>query len=376
MTFLVRRAALAAVPPLVLLAACGGPAPLQHPHGRAEVLLATDSGMGGLAVDRADTYLSLFNSMTRPSAVLRTGQVVDQASLWHRLALGHCALAPAQEGQAWRSPAVAALAGNVYLHQRTKSFDEQALCRLERASGAMVPHDATLRICREKSCEQLWMTALQLHQGALLSNAGGGGNVLALERNATRWRARTGAFSTSSCAHGPLAVSGTRLLAGAPCPVGTLQAWQLPHASALPVAAPPLEGRTIHAIVPAAGAVFVGVTGGLLKSTDGGATFRFVIRHAAGSAAMPQIRHVLALRTRGVVVVAGIDEALRKPYLAVSRDGGERWTDLSSILPGYEGSGAGVTSLAQDRHGRLLATLNLRPQGQGRLLLLTLGGVD
>lgn len=370
---------LAALAAASLLYACGRPAPLQHPHGHADVLLATDSGMGGLAFAGGHAYLSLANSASRPSAVLRTA-AVNRASVWTPLPLGDCALAPAQAGEPWRSPALSRLGGTVYLYQRTIAFHEQALCRLERSRGSMVPHDPGLRLCRASSCEQLWMTGLQLHGGTLLSNAGGGANVLALEHGGRSWRALTGTFSTSACAHAAFAVAGRRLLVGMQCPPGTatLQAWELPHASAaLPVAAPPLEGRAIHVIAPAGSAVFAGVSGGLLKSVDGGASFRFVIHHAPGSAAMPHIRHVLALGKRAAVVVAaGADPVLRRPYLAVSRDGGERWTDLSSILPGAQGSGAAVTSLAQDRQGRLLATLNLQPQAQGRLVLLTLGGVD
>jgi hypothetical protein len=69
-----------------------------------------------------------------------------------------------------------------------------------------------------------------------------------------------------------------------------------------------------------------------------------------------------------------------QPYLAISVDGGSRWSDLSASLPGDERppgeAAAEVTSLVQDPLGRILLTLNLAPQAQGRLLLLTLGGVD
>lgn len=371
---------LAALAAGAMLLGCGRPAPVQHPHGRATVLLATDGGMGSLAFDAGHAYLSLSNSATRPSAVLRTGRSVDGTAVWHPLELGHCSLAPAPEGHAWRTPQLARLAGALYLYQRTAAMEEQGLCKLGGAGDAMVPHDGSLRICRAKSCEQLWMTQLQLHAGTLLSNAGGGVNVLQLAPDGRNWHPLTGSLGATSCGHAAFGIAGTRLLVGADCPSGapSIRAWQLPQATAaLPLLLPPLENRAVHVITHAGAAVYAGVTGALLKSTDGGQSFRFVIHHAAGSAAMPHIRHVLALPGRGdVVAAAGADEVLRKPYLAVSRDGGERWTDLSSILPGFEGTGAAVTSLAQDRQGRLLATLNLQPQSQGRLVLLELGGVD
>lgn len=90
---------------------------------------------------------------------------------------------------------------------------------------------------------------------------------------------------------------------------------------------------------------------------------------------------MLALRNRPDIVLAvGFDQASGKPYLALSIDGGGRWHDQSASLPGYQRAGfegtTQVTSLVQDPLGRILLTLNLDQDARGRLVLLTLAGVD
>ncbi|MES2901239.1 MAG: hypothetical protein V4723_16025 [Pseudomonadota bacterium] len=85
----------------------------------------------------------------------------------------------------------------------------------------------------------------------------------------------------------------------------------------------------------------------------------------------------LALRADPAnMLVAGADKGTGRPYLGWSRDGGNSWTDLSPILPGYGRAGltvkSTVTSLMQDPSGRVLLTLNEEPGSQGRLLMLTL----
>jgi hypothetical protein len=126
--------------------------------------------------------------------------------------------------------------------------------------------------------------------------------------------------------------------------------------------------------------VFAGVEGGLLRSEDGGKSFKFVIRHPlSGGGNYPYIRHLLALAGKPDTLVAGgFDKATQKPYLAWSKDGGTTWTDLSTLLPGYarnldDASVAEVTAIAQDPQGRVLVTVNESKGAQGRLVLVTLG---
>jgi hypothetical protein len=77
-------------------------------------------------------------------------------------------------------------------------------------------------------------------------------------------------------------------------------------------------------------------------------------------------------------VVGGFDKATGKPYLAWSADGGGKWSDISSLLPGYartaaDASPAEVTSISEDPQGRIIVTVNEHAGSDGRLLLLTLG---
>lgn len=376
-------ATLGALTTALLLAACATPAPPQHPHGRADVLLSTERGLRSVAFDASHTYLALANSFAQPSAVLRSGNIVNTGSPWGNLELGPCALAAARAGQTLRAPALAHVAGAMFLFQPTrKGSAEHSLCKLERRLESFRPRDDALRACVDTACERLWMTDLQGHAGLLLSNAGGGANVLAARGEWLNWDALVGDARVHGCGHAAFLVTGRRLLAGG-CAPG-LHAYRFTGASlplaAVPVAQPAHDRRRVHVISQAGGAVFAGVQGGLLKSADGGRSFRYVILHAAGARQQPAISSVLALRQRPqVLIAAGADAATGAAYLAVSGDGGEHWTDLSSILPGHASASpaaaAAVTALAQDRAGRVLLTLNLQPQAQGRLLLLTLGGL-
>ncbi len=125
--------------------------------------------------------------------------------------------------------------------------------------------------------------------------------------------------------------------------------------------------------------VYIGVAGGLLRSEDGGASFTFVKRHAVDeSASFPTITQVLSpSNDPDVVITAGFDKITGKAYLAWSPDRGERWIELSSLLPGSEPMndtrGAEVTSLAEDASGRLLLTINEQYDAKGKLMQLSLG---
>jgi hypothetical protein len=150
----------------------------------------------------------------------------------------------------------------------------------------------------------------------------------------------------------------------------------------LPLTLPKLENRNVQFIesVPGTQRVFAGVEGGLLRSEDGGQSFRFVIEQPVeGNKNYPYIRSFLALSGKpDTIVVGGFDKATALPYLAWSADGGAKWTDISSLLPGYardagDSSLAEVSSVSQDPQGRVIVTVNLKGGAEGRVLLLTLG---
>ncbi len=133
------------------------------------------------------------------------------------------------------------------------------------------------------------------------------------------------------------------------------------------------------AAVPGTGLLYIGVGGGLLRSEDGGGSFKFVKRHAVDdSASFPTITQLLSPKhDPDVVIAAGFDQVTGKAYLAWSPDRGEHWIELSSLLPGSERTNptrsAEVTSLAEDANGRLLLTMNEEAGTKGKLMQLTLG---
>lgn len=375
----------------LLLGACATPeAPVQHPHAHAEVLLSTERGMRSIAFDTHHTYLSLSNSREQSSAVMRSGKIINRLSRWTGVELGPCALGPAPAGQVLRAPALARLAGNIYLFQPAlDGTQEHSLCQLERGYEWFQPRDDGLRACRTSACPRLSMTDLQTYDGLLVSNAGAGPNLLTLHQPSQRWHALLGSMERHACPHAAFRVTGRRVWLGAACQAAPpyLRAYAIAQGGAAlvpaaPLVLPPLDQRRVRFISQAVGtSMFAAVDGALLKSTDGGTTFRYVILHAGGSHQFPTIATLLTLRNRPqVLVAAGADSGTGKPYLALSADAGERWTDLSSILPGHADAqpavAADVTSLAEDRAGRVLLTLNLQPGAQGRLVMLTLGGVD
>lgn len=366
------------------------PRPEPDLSAHADVLLATERGMRSVVFDAHHGYLSLSNTTGGPSLVLRTGSMVNRFSTWLPLDLEQCALGPARGGEALRAPALARVDGKIFLFQSTPgSAKEHSLCQFEHAMEWFAPRDEALRVCTGLYCERLWMTDLQSHRGQLLSNAGGGINLLASADDARHWRALLGSVDHDACPHSAWRIVGNRLLTGGACPGegAFLRAYalapdgvNLASTEPLPMALPALENRRVHFIGEAGGRVFAGVEGGLLRSLDGARSFQFVLGQLEASG-QPTILSLLALRNRpGIVLATGFVQASGKPFLALSRDGGARWTDVSASLPGYERArfegSTQLTSLVQDRLGRIVLTLNLDQDARGRLVLLTLGGVD
>ena len=367
------------------------PRPQPAPHARADVILESERGMRSIVFDARASYLALANSALAGTQVLRSGAIVNRSSVWTPITLADCALGPARDGQPVRAPALTRLDGKIYLFQPTfGSAKAHSLCQFERALEWFAPRDEGLRVCSGLYCERLWMTELQAYRGQLFSNAGAGLNVLTSVDQGRSWRALLGSVDNDVCTHSAFRIVGNRLLVGGECPLDMafLRAYplapdgvSLASTEPLPVTLPPLDNRNVQFIREAGGRVFAGVEGGLLRSTDGGLSFQFVINAPLQGPNYPYIGTLLALRNRpDVLLVGGSDKANGKPYLALSRDGGKRWTDLSPSLPGYDRTGfdavTQVTSLVQDGLGRILLTLNLDQDSKGRLVLLTLQGVD
>lgn len=393
----------------LLLAGCGGPddpaasppvatqptTPVAQP-ARADVLATAAGGIDSIAFGGDSAWLSLSNTATTDTAVVHASLPLRADSAWTGVALGECGLAR-EDGGTWplRAPSLRMLGSDLWLFQPwyDKGPDarpEHALCALSADRTTFVPRDAGLKACVGSTCTTLSMDELKQVNDRLYTNAGGGQNVLASNDGGAHWRVLTGFFDQDICTHPAFEIVGDRLLVGGECPLdfAFLRAYQLAadgvslaSRDALPVALPELENRNVQ-FIQATGAqrVFAGVEGGLLRSEDGGKSFKFVIRHPlSGGGNYPYIRHLLALAGKPDTLVAGgFDKATQKPYLAWSKDGGTTWTDLSPLLPGYarnldDASVAEVTAIAQDPQGRVLVTVNESKGAQGRLVLVTLG---
>ncbi len=116
------------------------PRPQPAPAAQADVVLATERGMRSIVFDARGSYLSLSNTSTARTEVLRTGAIVNRASLWTPLELAACGLGPARAGAPLRSPALARLDGKIYLYQPTfGSANQHSLCHRHAAGVAQPP---------------------------------------------------------------------------------------------------------------------------------------------------------------------------------------------------------------------------------------------
>jgi len=395
--------AIAAAAALLLVAGCGGgsvsvglptDAGGTTPAGtRIEVLATSTRGLGNLVYKDGAAWVSMSNSTTGGSAVMKTPLPLQASSRWTEVPLGACALASSANEETARTPALRALGSNLWLfqsaHERQQGqAGEHGLCTLD-ASGSFAARDLPLENCIGGWCAPLAMNELKLFNNRLYANAGAGQNLFVSTDAAASWRVALGQFDSMICTHQAFQVVGDRLLVGGECPLDfayirayKLGADGLPASNdELPVSLPTLENRNVQFIQQVANSqrVFAGVEGGLLRSDDGGQSFKFVIQQPlSGNTGYPYIRYFLALSGKPeTMVVGGFDKARALPYLAWSADGGTSWTDISSLLPGYARAAgdtafAEVSSVSEDPQGRVIVTVNLKNGSEGRVLLLTL----
>lgn len=222
--------------------------------------------------------------------------------------------------------------------------------------------DAGLLDCALDPCGYLTITRIAFGPQHIYVNAGG--NVLATDDDGATWHVLYGVTHqgkpTAQVCPVKFERSGTQMLMGGECPLdvawlrrGTLQSnlveWaEEPRA----VVAPEMENRNIQFIRDIGnGVVFAGIEGALLKSTDGGTTFRYVIHYDLEAPdRYPYIGHmVVSSRDPRTMLVGGFDKKNAVGYLAFSNDGGETWTDMSHKI-----GEPFVTLLIEDRDGRVV----------------------
>lgn len=394
----------------IVLAACGGsddpaapppatpaPPPPVAQVTKVDVLATSASGIESIAYKDGQAYLGLSNSLSTGSSVLRTALPLKAGATWTAMPLGACGVAAAGETPL-RAPTLRVLGSTMWLFQPwydggLATANDHALCALDTSAGTgvFVARDQGLKACSGEFCSVLSMTDLKQNGNVLYSNAGGAPNLLASNDGGNKWNAVLGQLDAMMCYHQSFEVIGDRVLVGGECPLDMayVRAYRLrsdglglASEQALPVTLPDLENRNVQFIsrIGTSQRVFIGVEGGLLRSEDGGQSFKFVIEHPlSGGANYPYIGQLLAMPDKPDTIVAGgFDKATTRPYLAWSADGGGKWTDISSLLPGYANAAGRtatgmVTSLGLDPQGRIVVTVNEEEHAKGSVLLLTLG---
>lgn len=380
-----------AVPPAV---------PPASPVTKVVELMGSPRAMQSIAFHKGGAFVSFFNSDTEGTAVLKTSQPLTSAAAWAPVNLGKCAIGKISEsspGARW--PTLKQVNGSLWMMQHYDLKDEHSLCEIDEQGTGFVPKDEGLRECDSRVCITMSPTDLKGVRNRLISNAGGGTNVQLSETGGSTWRVLTGELRSQACYEAKFELIGDRLLIGGECPLDSayLRAYQIePYTlymkseTPLPVELPDLQNRNIQFIERIAGTnrVFVGVEGGLMRSDDGGKSFKYVIHHALSqpeiipvrvgseaSATYPYIWKIVSPSNQpNVIVVAGFDKPNTRPYLAWSSDGGDTWTDISNKLPGFDArTGGQVTELVEGPRGELLLTVNEEYNGKGHLLQLTLG---
>lgn len=263
---------------------------------------------------------------------------------------------------------------------------DPGLVRTDDHGGSFVPLDDTLETCFGDSCQRMAGSELVFRDGRVYYAAGG--NVLASPDGGETWVALVGFLEPQLCYNPSIEIIGDRVLVGGECPLdiayvraGTLKPgtfeWESePEA----VVTPELENRNVQFIHhrPESSIVFAGIEGALLRSFDLGASFDFVIWYESTGAGdgikYPYIGSLVEPSSYpGVVMVGGFDKAAEAngAWLAISRDGGETWRDISASVTQPDGFRAdSVSFLEEDRDGRVLA--GLVDMGSNRLRIVKL----
>jgi hypothetical protein len=259
---------------------------------------------------------------------------------------------------------------------------DHSILRSDDHGSTFVPLDGALQECGSGFCEYLAATEAIFVGRSMIINAGAN-NLLISADNGAAWTPLIGGFHRGICPAEPFELVGRRLLVGSAClETGTIQSgvlttdlsgWtQLPGSAGLP----DMSDRGVLTIKskPYSANVYAGVWGGLLKSTDSGRNFRFVISYPIVGAFDPNIETIFfPSHASNVIVAAGRDSD--RLFLAYSKDGGETWLDISAadqLFIGAQNS-SGSTSvdfIKEDQHGNIFAGVFYNPTKTFTLLQL------
>lgn len=236
--------------------------------------------------------------------------------------------------------------------------------------ATFVPIDNGLEECIGKFCYYLTPTEAIFRDNLIYLNAGGGHNIMLSNNGGASWTPLLGTIQQYLCYPQPMALLGNRMLIGGICldtPYlngGTLRS-DLMGWTDLPTAVnfPALGLRAVNVIrnKPGTPDVYAGVAGGILKSTDSGQSFRFVMQYT-GNNTFPYVESILFPSGAPNVIVAGGRDNMRTgPFLAYSKNNGETWHDISpqarffAGLPGESTWTDEIRFVTQDPQGRIYA---------------------
>ena len=249
-------------------------------------------------------------------------------------------------------------------------WPEHTLLRSDDHGVTFQPADEGLRACNAPS-ECGFLIPRQLSFAPERLFAGAGGNVLVSGDGGATFKVLVGVTDEGKPAPQTCSTTferiGERMLTGGECPldfgylaVGTLD-FDLLGWSSEPerLTSPDMENRNVQFIRDFGdGVVFAGIEGALMKSTDNGTTFRYVLHYDISDT--EKYPYIGQMASNGAVLIAGgFDKANQRGWLAYSTDEGESWTDISHLVADSEI----VSLLAKDADGRLFVFT----YGDGRL---------
>lgn len=266
---------------------------------------------------------------------------------------------------------------NLYIHEgslyvlkegeaSTGPGNDHTFLRSDDGARTFTPLDRQLESCINGICQFMSPTQASFRGRDILLAAGG--NVLASEDGGANWKALIGFLEPAACYDPSFAWVDRRVIVGGECPLdmayvraGTLLPDRLEwdsNGQPSAVLTPDLENRNIQFIhsVPATSIVYAGIEGGILKSTDGGASFGFVLRYTQEDTKYPYVTHLLIPSRRpDFTLVSGFDKANIQPWLSVSPDHGRTWVDQSDLIRSADFESA--VFLHEDAQGRVLIGL-------------------
>lgn len=308
---------------------------------------------GSFAQDHSFSYVGTPGGLVRLPRVIEEGSpgtlIAFREKIINNLYVHEGALYVLKDGEASSGP------GN-----------DHTFLRSDDGGVTFTPLDRQFETCVSGICQFMSPSEASFRGRDIILAAGG--NVVASEDGGSNWKALIGFVEPAACYDPSFAWVDRRILVGGECPLdtayiraGTLLPGRLDwdgNGEPRPVITPDLENRNVQFIfaLPGSSIVYAGIEGAVLKSTDGGASFEFVLRYTEDDPKYPYITHLLLpSRHSDFILVSGFDKENLQPWLSLSRDGGRTWIDHSDLIRSRDFDTA--VFMHEDAQGRVLIGL-------------------